>query len=222
MNESPSEKKPGLGSALEPVALVVLAVLFGTCSGYVAGGRMGSLSSGSTEEEEDPAKEGRKKAMEATTKSEPRLDKAFRAGFEKGKEQKLRELEEELAKLTLEDKEIWTTTIEKNAIDSCTSYYMKGINDGEKSYESAFRWEYQVPTCKEGMISTKLTERLQLYHGQIPVGDGYERDIAEELWGDCQKMSKHYLEVLHNMKQLNVSQQVEWKVEKKEVSVTKD
>jgi hypothetical protein len=222
MNESPSEKKPGLGSALEPVALVVLAVLFGTCSGYFAGGRMGSLSSESPEEAGDPAKEGRKKALEATTESEPRLDKAYRAGFEKGKEKKIREFEEELARLMLDDKEIWNTTIEKNAIDSCTSYYMKGINEGEKSYESAFRWEYQVPTCREGMISTKLSERLQLYHGQIPVGDGYERDISEELWGDCEKMSKHYVEVLKNMKQLNLNQQVEWKVEKKEVSVTKD
>jgi len=222
MNESSSDKKPGLGSAMEPVALVVLAVLFGTCSGYIAGGRMGSLSSEGSGEAKDPAGEGRKKAVEATTESEPRLDKAFRAGFEKGKEQKIREFEEELARLALDDKEIWNTTIEENAIDSCTSYYMKGINDGEKSYESAFRWEYQVPMCKEGMISTKLSERLQLFHGQIPVGHSYDRDISEELWGDCEKMSKHYLEVLKSMKQLNLNQHVEWKVEKKEVSVTKD
>ena len=222
MNSSVSDKKPGIGSLVEPVVLIVLAVGFGTCAGSIAGGRVGGMSFEEEGEKRDPVKDGEALAAQATVDSDARLKAAFDEGIVEGKAVKLKELEAQLDKLSQEDKSIWTTTIEKNAIESCTSYYMKGVNDGEKAYETAFRWEYQVPVCKEGMITTKLKERLQLYHGQIPVGQSYERNISEELWGDCEQMSKHYLDTVRAIKQLNLNQNVEWEVQKKEVTVTQE
>jgi len=222
MSEKAVEKKPGPGSYAEPIVLIILAAVVGMCSGHFIGGRVGGMSLDGEDEKKDPAAEGRELAMKATMETDKRLKRALQTGVEKGKAKKLRELEAELEKLAEDDKNIWNTTIEQSAINSCTSFYMKGINDGGKDYEKAFRWEYQVPKCKEGILSTKLSERLQLYHGKIPVGSAYEREISEELWGDCERMSKHYIDTLKRMKQLNINQNVEWKVEKKEITVTRD
>jgi hypothetical protein len=217
-----ADKKPGVGSVAEPIVLIALAVIVGTCSGSLTGGRFGASSFKKSMEKLDPVQEGRRKALEATMEGEQRLRSAYDEGLARGKARKLEELEEEIGKLGREDKDIWNTTIEDNAIASCTSYYMKGINDGEKAYESAFRWEYQVPRCSRGVVKSRLTERVQLYHGNIPVGNAYEREISEEMWGNCFAMSKHYLETLEGIKKINFNQDLDWAVEKKEIEVPKE
>jgi len=216
------DKKPGMGSFAEPIVLIALALIVGTCGGGLTGGRFGASTFKKSMAKLDPGKEGRKKALETTMDGDQRLRNAYDEGLAKGKARKLQDLEEEIKKLGVEDKNIWNTTIEDNAIASCTSYYMKGISDGEKSYESAFRWEYQVPRCSQGVVTTKLTERTQLYHGNIPVGNPYQREISEEMWGNCSVMSKHYLETLEGIKKINFSQDLNWSVEKKEIEVPKD
>ena len=215
-----SPKKPGIGSYIEPAVLVALAVVLGTCAGNFAGKQFGRTYFAKEFEAMDPVETGRKEARAAKMDKDERLKKAYGRGLDKGKRDKLKQLEEDMRKLEEKDRYVWNTTIEENAIKSCMSFYMKGINDAEKEYESSFKWEYKVPKCEQGVISTKLSERIQLYHGNIPVGDPYQREISEELWGDCKQMSAHYLEVLDSIRKINTNQNLNWEVEKKEVRIT--